>query len=312
MNTLLLQYAVEVERAGSISKAAERLYMNQPHLSKAIRELEKTVGISIFRRTAKGVFPTQKGAVFLEYAKSVLEQIEEMENLCRAGEQTKPKFAVAVPRASYISAAFAAFVGQLPLWDAIRIDYQETNPVRIMDGVSDGELNLGIVRCKTAYEGYFIDAMKERELKWRLLWEYRPVLVMSEKHPLASCKITEADLKQYTEISHGDVTIPVLPLGKRQEAKMREERRREIFVYERGSQFELLNAVPTTYMWGSPVPDAALERFSLVQKHCLDAPHDTMKDWLVFHKDYSFSKRDTMFANLLTQYISNMKCKVRD
>ena len=66
MNNLLqLKYAVEVEKTGSISKAAENLYMNQPNLSKSIRELEDDIGIAIFDRTAKGVVPTEKGREFL-------------------------------------------------------------------------------------------------------------------------------------------------------------------------------------------------------------------------------------------------------
>ena len=68
MNTMLLKYVVEVEKEGSISKAAESLYMNQPYLSKCIRELEESVGIKIFRRTSKGVIPTQKGLEFLSLA----------------------------------------------------------------------------------------------------------------------------------------------------------------------------------------------------------------------------------------------------
>ena len=51
-NLLYFKYAVEVERTGSISRAAENLYMGQPHLSKAIRELEETFGIAIFNRTS--------------------------------------------------------------------------------------------------------------------------------------------------------------------------------------------------------------------------------------------------------------------
>ena len=58
MNTQHLKYAVEVERTGSITQAADNLYMAQPNLSKAIKELEDTLGISIFRRTSKGVVPT--------------------------------------------------------------------------------------------------------------------------------------------------------------------------------------------------------------------------------------------------------------
>ena len=76
-----LRYAVEVEKTGSISRAAENLFMGQPHLSKAIRELEEDMNITIFNRTSKGVVPTPQGAQFLEYARNILMQIDELESL---------------------------------------------------------------------------------------------------------------------------------------------------------------------------------------------------------------------------------------
>ena len=69
MNLLHLKYAVEIEKTGSITKAANNLFMGQPNLSKAIKELENEIGITIFRRTTKGVAPTEKGGEFLGYAK---------------------------------------------------------------------------------------------------------------------------------------------------------------------------------------------------------------------------------------------------
>ena len=65
MNLQLLEYAVEVEKTGSITQAAENLYMNQPHLSRAIKELEKEMGIQIFSRTRRGIVPTEVGEEFL-------------------------------------------------------------------------------------------------------------------------------------------------------------------------------------------------------------------------------------------------------
>ena len=78
MNILHLRYAIEVERTRSISKAAENLFMGQPNLSKAIRELEENLGVTIFKRTSKGIVPTQKGEEFLVYAKRILVQIDEL------------------------------------------------------------------------------------------------------------------------------------------------------------------------------------------------------------------------------------------
>lgn len=60
MNLTHLRYMVEVERLGSITKAASALYMGQPNLSKAIKEMEREVGIPIFKRSAKGVVATER------------------------------------------------------------------------------------------------------------------------------------------------------------------------------------------------------------------------------------------------------------
>ena len=76
MNTVLLQYAVEVEKTGSITQAAGNLYRDQPNLSKAIKTLEESLGAPIFKRTPKGVVPTARGRIFLEYARNVLAQLE--------------------------------------------------------------------------------------------------------------------------------------------------------------------------------------------------------------------------------------------
>ena len=83
MNILHMRYAVEVARAGSISRASETLYMNQPNLSRAIRDLEGTLGITLFERTARGMVPTPEGEVFLERARRILGEIDEMEAFYR-------------------------------------------------------------------------------------------------------------------------------------------------------------------------------------------------------------------------------------
>jgi DNA-binding transcriptional LysR family regulator len=81
MNTLFFKYAVEIERTRSITKAAENLYMAQPNLSRAIKEAEETVGFSIFERNSKGVVPTRKGLQFLDYARRILDELEQINKL---------------------------------------------------------------------------------------------------------------------------------------------------------------------------------------------------------------------------------------
>ncbi|MEG2118148.1 MAG: LysR family transcriptional regulator, partial [Clostridia bacterium] len=190
-NILQLRYAVEIERTGSISKAAENLYMGQPHLSKAIRELEDSFGISIFNRTSKGVVPTARGKEFLSYAKNILAQVDEMETMYKPSLNGKQKFDISVPRASYISHAFTEFVKSLDLTAELSLNYRETNSVRAMKNVFDNTNNLAIVRYQTIYEKYFLRSLEERDLNYKDIWEFENSVIMSKNHPLANAEIVD-------------------------------------------------------------------------------------------------------------------------
>ena len=87
MNIMHLKYAVEIAKQGSINKAADVLLMGQPNLSRAIKELEQSLGITIFQRTTKGMTITPEGEEFLVYAKKILRQIYEVEAIYKNGNK---------------------------------------------------------------------------------------------------------------------------------------------------------------------------------------------------------------------------------
>lgn len=243
-NILHLKYALEVEKTGSISKAAENLYMGQPHLSKAIRELEDVLGIAIFNRTSKGVVPTQKGKEFLKYAKNILLQIDEMEALFKPENSDNQKFDISVPRASYISFAFTEFVKDLDAEKSIDLNYSETNSVRAIKNVADSINNLAIIRYQKIYERYFLDAIQEKELEYEYIWEFEYVAIISDMHPLAKeDKINYSNLANYTEIIHGDISVPFLPIAMARDLAQADDRKKKIAVFDRGIQFEMLTRV---------------------------------------------------------------------
>lgn len=305
MNTLHLKYAVEIERSGSITRAAEKLYMNQPHLSKTIHELEESVGIQIFKRTSKGMVPTKKGREFLDYAKNILYQLEKMENLLRGEDERKLSLSIAVPRASYVSDAFVEFVAALPADRDLYIDYRETNSLRSIREVGDGEIDLGIIRFQAEYESYFMEVMKNRNIHCELVRSFRYYLLMSRKHPLAARKnIQESNLDGFIEIMHGDAGGPTLPISSKDRALAGAGKTiREIAIYERGSQLELLDRVPETYMWVSPMPRYILDKFSLVQRRC-DILNNEHKDYLIYRKGHRFTNEERVFVEKLTQAAS--------
>jgi DNA-binding transcriptional LysR family regulator len=301
MNILHLRYVVEVEKTGSITQAADNLYMGQPNLSKAIKELETTLDITIFKRTSKGVVPTKKGKEFLCYAKNVLSQIEEMESLYKPEKSNKQRFSISIPRASYITHAFTKFVKILDQKREIDVNFKETNSMRTINNIIEGEYNLGIIRYQTIFEKYFLDLLQEKELQYEVIWEFEHLAVMSNQHPLANCnEVNYSQLKDYIEIVHGDLTIPSLPFSEIKKLQQAEHLKKHIYVYERGSQFDLLSNIPLTYMWVSPIPTELLKCFGLVQRQCKVADCK-YKDVLIYRKGYRFNKLENQFIIKLNE-----------
>lgn len=296
MNTQHFKYAVEIEKTGSITQAAENLYMAQPNLSKAIKELEEQLGITIFKRTSKGVVPTQKGEAFLVYAKKILNQIDKMESLYLPDNADRQRFSVSVPRVSYIAKAVTAFAATLDPDRELDMNILETNSMRTCQNVAEGAYRLGVIRYQLPYEGYFLDYLKEKKIAYELVWEFEYLAVMSKTHPLADDpELTYDKLRGCIEIAHGDNSVPYLPAA---ESGSRDKAMKRIYVYERCSQFDLLSHVPTAFMWVSPIPQEMLDRYGLVQRK-LTGERIKNKDMLIYRDNYQFSELDRRFIDQL-------------
>ena len=292
MNTTYLNYALEIERVGSISQAAQNLYMAQPNLSKAIRELEKELGFTIFKRTAKGVRPTEAGTEFLYHARQIMEQVCAVERISQRIGTDKLKYKISIPRGSYIVDGFTSFLSELELEKGMEVTINETNALGTISNVADRGYNLGIIRYQMLDETHYLTMLKNNHLTYETIWEFEYVLVMSKNHPLANKEtITPEDLSEYTKITHGDIELPHVRRINH-EAEMTP--RNVIYVYERGSQFDLLTNVPTTYMWVSPIPQKLLDKLQLVQRICR-AEDNLYKDVMIFREDYHITEYDRLF-----------------
>lgn len=166
--------------------------------------------------------------------------------------------------------------------------------MRTIGNVAKEEYNLGIVRYQSIYEPYFEQKFTEKNLTSRLLCEFSYVLLVSEKSPLAAKKcILPKDLEPFIEISHADPYVPSLPLIDARKAELSEYVDKHIFVFERGSQFRLLESVPNTFMWVSPIPEDLLTKYRLVQ-----IPAESPKkhrDVFIHRDDYKLTALDNRF-----------------
>ncbi len=266
--------------------------MAQPNLSKALKELERELGFTIFKRTSVGVKVTEEGAQFLYHAKRIVEQFEAVHRIGNKSGTDKLKYKISIPRGSYIVDGFTSFVSSLQLEKGMEITINETNALGTIVNVADRGYNIGIIRYQTKDEDYFMNSLKSNHLSHETIWVFEYVLVMSVNHPLAQKEdITIEDLKGYTKITHGDIELPHdIYSGK---AK-KNQNRNVIYIYERGSQFDLLSNVPNTYMWVSPIPEKILKKNNLIQRVC-KAEDNLYKDVLIFREDYQISEYDRLF-----------------
>ena len=298
MNILHMKYAVEVAKAGSLSKASQVLLIAVPNISRSIKELGSGLGITIFGRTSKGMFLTPEGEEFISYAKDILGQIDQVEKYYKNGVAEKQKFSISVPRASYISKAFAAFSKTITK-DAAEIFYKETNSQRTINNILNHDYKLGIIRYAENYDKYFKTLLEEKGLCYELVTEFSYSLIMSAENPLAKLEeITFDDLAEYIEIAHADPYVPSMPLSKVVKEELPDNIDRRIFIFERASQFDLLSENPETFMWVSPVPKSLLQRYNLVLKKC-NQNKKIYKDVLIYRNGYKLSDLDRRFITAL-------------
>jgi DNA-binding transcriptional LysR family regulator len=307
MNILHLKYAVEVEKTSSITKAAENLFMGQPNLSRSIKDLEETLGIKIFKRTSKGIVPTPQGEEFLSYAKSILAQIEEMEALYKPDTKNKISFSISVPRASYITYAFTKFVGGLDPSKEIEINYKETNAVRAIRNIQQNNYNLGIIRYPAEYQHHFENMLESKDMKGETIADFKMDLLASVESPIFRKKNFEKkDLDELIEICHGDPFIPTLSAADTRKAEFSGTGKKHIYVYERGSQLDLLREVPTTYMWVSGVPRCILDSHKLAIRKMNGMDEKYYRDVLICKRNYRLSGVDKLFIDCLKKAVDEI------
>lgn len=296
MNIIHLKYAIEVARCGSINKAAEVLLMNQPNLSRAIRELEDSLGTKIFIRSAKGMVVTPEGEIFLQYAGKILSQVDEVESLFKKSNAGKKRFSVSVPRATYISHAFARFSRTVAEQSDLEIIYEETDSQHTIKHILEGEHRLGIVRYAENYDKFYKSMLDDKNIAYEMLGEFEYRLLTSKNNPLASKElVTFDDLGNYIEVAHSDPFVPSLSFARSKKEELPKGSRRRILIGERASQFDILSQNTATFMWATPIGKDLEEHYGLTTRRC---PENSVryKDVIIRMKDYRMTELDKAFV----------------
>lgn len=233
-----LRYVVMVAETGTITEAANKLYISQPSLTNAIHELEKEMNLVIFHRTNKGISLSKEGDDFLGYARQVLEQASILEDHYKGNKGGKKQFCVSTQHYSF---AVNAFVDLIKQYGQEEYDFslRETQTYEIIEDVAKMRSEIGLLFLNDFNEAVLRKLLKSHDLEFHPLFTARPHVFISSRHPLAKKEvITNEELEEYPYLSFEQGEHNSFYFS--EEIFSASERKKNIRVRDRATLFNLL------------------------------------------------------------------------
>ena len=187
-----LKYALEIASKGSMNEAAKSLFISQPSLSNAIKELEKEIKITIFIRTNRGVTVSNKGAEFLGYARQVLQQYSMLEEKYMSEKPAKQLFSISTQHFTFAANAFVELVKKFGASE-YEFTLRETKTYEIIEDVKNLRSELGIIHLSNYNESILLKLLRERNIIFSELFTTKPHVFIRENHPLSSKRSIDLD-----------------------------------------------------------------------------------------------------------------------
>ena len=293
-----LRYVTMVAKTGTITEAANKLYISQPSLTSAIHELENEMNIVIFRRTNKGVSVTKEGEDFLGYARQVLEQAAILEDKYKKNSGGKKQFCVSTQHYSF---AVNAFVDLIKKYGQDEYDFsiRETQTYEIIEDVAKMRSELGILFLNDFNEIVINKILKSHELEFTQLFVAKPHVFISRKHPLADKKIitnSELELYPYLSFEQGEHNSVYFS----EEIFSASERKKNIRVRDRATLFNLLIGL-NGYTVCSGVIDKKLNGKDIIAVPLAD--EGDMCIGYIMHKKGMLSRLGETYLESLKKYL---------
>ena len=182
-----LHYMIVISEAGSMNRAAEMLYMTQPSLTSAVREMEKELGITIFNRSGKGVSLTNDGAEFIQHARQAVNQFDRLAEKYGGNGKLKKKFGISTQHYSFAVKSFVEMVKQFDT-DEYEFAIRETKTLDVIEDVSEGRSEVGILYLSDFNQKAILKILRTHQLDFHPLIDCETYVYLWKEHPLASRK----------------------------------------------------------------------------------------------------------------------------
>lgn len=233
-----LKYVITVAETGTITEAANKLYISQPSLTNAIHELEKEMNIVIFNRTNKGINLSKEGEDFLGYARQILEQAAILEDKYKGNGGGKKQYCVSTQHYSFAVNAFVDLIKEYGQ-DEYDFSLRETQTYEIIEDVARLRSEIGILFLNDFNEAVINKILKSYDLEFHQLYVAKPHVFISRKHPLAGKdRIANEELEEYPYLSFEQGEHNSFYFSEEVFAAV--ERKKNIRVRDRATLFNLL------------------------------------------------------------------------
>ncbi len=299
-----LEYVIAIAQEGSITAAAKKLYQAQPNISIALKELESEIGTQIFWRTPNGMVLTPEGEDFLVRAKEIVESMHSLESDYSHRADDTVSLRIEANISTYMAAALGVWVNSLDPSDKLNIHLIEIPSNKVIDDVSSGRADIGIIRIPSSQLGVYAEQLKSRKLSCRTVTEFTMKLLMRKDHPLAKYDdVPIEELKKYIQILHGDDEMNLFGKNSVNPEFDEDAPQRTLHVYDRGSKMALMDILKDAYMWVSPMPNTAFAPESaVVVKNCSYA-NIKMRDLVICKKANETNRLIKEFLEFLNVFI---------
>lgn len=293
-----LKYVITVASAGTITEAANALYISQPSLTNSIHELEKEMNITIFNRTNKGISLSQEGDIFLGYARQILEQATILEDKYKGNKGGKKQFCVSTQHYSFAVNAFVDLIKEYGQ-DEYDFSLRETQTYEIIEDVARLKSEIGILFLNDFNEIVLTKIFKSQDLEFHLLFVAKPHVFISRRHPLAGKSlITNEELQSYPYLSFEQGEHNSFYFS--EEIFSVSERKKNIRVRDRATLFNLLIGL-NGYTVCSGVIDKKLNGKDIIAVPLAD--ESDMQIGYITHRRGMISRLGTSYLNALQKYL---------
>ena len=292
-----LKYVITVAETGTITEAANQLFISQPSLTNAIHELEKEMNIVIFNRTNKGISLSKEGEGFLGYARQVLEQAAILEDKYKRNGGGKKQFCVSTQHYSF---AVNAFVDLIKEYGQEEYDFslRETQTYEIIEDVARLRSEIGILFLNDFNQAVINKILKSYDLEFHLLFIAKPHVFISRSHPLAEKKvITNQELEIYPYLSFEQGEHNSFYFS--EEIFSESERKKNIRVRDRATLFNLLIGL-NGYTVCSGVIDKKLNGSEIIAVPLAD--ESDMRIGYITHRKGIISRLGNSYLEALMKY----------